>query len=409
MSFGRRNLRLRFVRGYAIPLYLSKEHIPLLREVIQVYEDKVGEPLYKLDQDLIRYIIGDDRLAKGLVHAMRYFYGPEELGELKLSSRKRIQVFRLVNKLYKGFVPSDERDSFIEKLRDLGLKSPEELWADEIEERRLCKIRSCDPLDLLKVYNYEVIDTIFTNSSKAEVIYEKGPYSLGLVTKELLSRAKRFGLIYDVRLERSHLKVILEGPLRLFGRPTKYGNRICHAIYKAIPLLYKCKRWSVYAFMSTGRRTLRVLVLSHDVKPELSMPSKEPPPIYDSAVEERIAHSLRALGFDIEREPEPIVLGNTVLIPDFMISRDGFKAYVEVAGYWRKEYAIKKAYKVTQALKLGIPLIVLAEEKLKGYLPKDSRIIYYSMRGARPLVPYGKLVMEFRKMASKGKNFVSPL
>ena len=113
MSFGRRNLRLRFVRGYAIPLYLSREHIPLLREVIQVYEDKVGEPLYKLDQDLIRYIIGDDRLAKGLVHAMRYFYGPEELGELKLSSRKRIQVFRLVNKLYKGFVPSDERDSFI--------------------------------------------------------------------------------------------------------------------------------------------------------------------------------------------------------------------------------------------------------------------------------------------------------
>ncbi len=399
MSFGRRNLRLRFHKGVAIPIYLTEKDRPLLAELIRIYEESVGEPVFKLDKELVMYIVGDDRLARGLMHVMRRFYRGEPPPEAKDIKVKRLRVFRLVNTLYRGFVPSERRGEFLEKLKELGITSPEELWADEPAERRLVKVRECTPKALLRAYNYEVIDTILTNSISAEIEYLRGPYTPGLVTKSVLKEAKRYGLLYDARTQGKGVKISIEGPLRLFGHPTRYGRRISFTICNALRLLYNSESWRVYALMRTGSgRVLRVLIASERLKPAIELPEERPTPIYDSAAEEKVAQALWAIGFKVAREPEPLILGEAVMIPDFMIMKDGKWALVELAGYWRKEYALKKAYKVAQALRMGFPLIVLADEKLREYMPKSPHVIYYTLKGGRPRVPYGRLVMEFKKI-----------
>jgi len=401
MSFGKKNLRFKFAKGYVIPIYLDRNITPVLQDLIKVYEECVNKPFYKLDKESIRYLVGDDKLTNSLIHTMSLFYKEKPPINIKLIRRRRIYVFKLVNEMYHGFVPSEKRKEFLHLLRKMGIENVDELWSDEPQERKLHRIRKCIPEDIIKAYNYEVINTIFVNSTKAIIVYEKGPFSLGAFAKIVLYRAKKYGLIYDVRLKARKLEITIEGPVAFFGRPTSYGRRISQLVWDVLSFLRRCEKWQIWALLHRGYgRSLRVLVLSNKILPDLNAIESNPIQIYDSYLEERIATSFKSLGFKVIREPEPLILGNTVFIPDFLISKDNLNAYVEIAGYWRKEYAIRKANKIMQAIKMGIPLIVLAEEKLRKYLPKDEKsIIYYSLEGGKPSIPYGKVLSIFKLIA----------
>ncbi|HEX5441813.1 MAG TPA: DUF790 family protein, partial [Ktedonobacterales bacterium] len=66
---------------------------------------------------------------------------------------------------------------------------------------------------------------------------------------------------------------------------------------------------------------------------------------YDSALEARFASEFAALeraeaahGWRLEREPEPLLVGETILVPDFALTRGMRRVYLEIAGYWRPGY-----------------------------------------------------------------------
>jgi predicted nuclease of restriction endonuclease-like RecB superfamily len=48
------------------------------------------------------------------------------------------------------------------------------------------------------------------------------------------------------------------------------------------------------------------------------------------------------------REPEPFVVGRHVMTPDFSFEKDGMKAYLEVVGFWTKDYLAKKVQKLKE-------------------------------------------------------------
>ena len=406
MSFGRRNLLLRRIEKFYVPIYLDSSHTDLVKEVISIYESCIGKPLHMLDRELVMQIVGNEKLAGGLIHVMRYFYRPRRPKEPKVEPRKlRLRAFELVNKIYKGFVPSSKRDEFLRFLKkELGIEDELDIWTDEEEELLLSRVKEVTPEDVIKAYNFEVIDTIFTYAKEVTLQYSSGDLTKGYLAKIIAREAKRKGLLYDMYIKDDRLIVKLYGPVEVFGKPTKYGERISDVMIKVIQMLSSSIGWEIWARVQFKRSMLRVLVISGEHMPSIEMHREVCNDIYDSTLEKRIEDSLRSIGFKVIREPEPIVLRTTIMVPDFIIEKDGRRAYLEVAGYWRDKYAEKKALKLIQLAKTSsrkVPIIVLAEEKLRRYLPDIGiPIIYYRSRGSKVIIPYGKLMLEFNRISS---------
>ena len=69
---------------------------------------------------------------------------------------------------------------------------------------------------------------------------------------------------------------------------------------------------------------------------------------FDSLVEEDFASRFKALNskWQLKREPEPVIAGQQVIIPDFSFEREGSKLYMEVVGFWTEEYLQRKIAKL---------------------------------------------------------------
>jgi uncharacterized protein len=71
--------------------------------------------------------------------------------------------------------------------------------------------------------------------------------------------------------------------------------------------------------------------------------------IYDSAVEEKFAKRFEQAetGWRLTREPDPLVLSNGgAFIPDFMFEKYDKRIYLEIVGFWTKEYLERKLQKL---------------------------------------------------------------
>ena len=397
MTYGRANLRLRFRRGYAIPLYLDPiKDRNLVEAVIDFYEMNIEKLYGSIKWEDLRVIVGDDKLYHGLRKSMNYFYRPAE-HKVNIANPKllRLRVFQLVNAEYGGFLPSDKRKEFLELIeRKLGIRNIDKiLWIDELGERPLTRIKKPTPTDVIEVYNFETIDTICTNSSELVVEVKAVPRVLSSIAKAIGRYSKVYGLLYDIRSKHNYLRASIAGPHSLFGRPTKYGLRLSLMLEKLLPSLYSetIYSWSIWSKTHFKRTKISIKIISNDYRPTLKVPEgiKRPQPAFDSSIEERIYRALKSIGLNITRDVEPIALGDLLYIPDMKIEVNGENYYIEIAGYWRKEYAEKKAYKLHEITKTLNNFIVIADEKLKTYLKRlKVPVIYYTLVSGRPIVPY---------------------
>src|SRR5574341_174381 len=211
----------------------------------------------------------------------------------------------------------------------------------------------------------------------------------------------------DVRLgvdTRSKLLCTLDGPLSLFKMTDRYGTSIA----KLLPAIVKSDKWSVDAWIvrktMSGKKMYEFHTSDIDVPEMLFDPyegfsgyesssaqsgklgrsdadagrsggdarDKEPKAaLFDSNVEEKFANkvaqsSLPAAGWTLEREPDPLVLpGGGVFIPDFMFEKKGSrKVYVEIVGFWTKEYLERKTKKIADLVgdKIGNSLVSTAQD-----------------------------------------------
>jgi uncharacterized protein len=70
---------------------------------------------------------------------------------------------------------------------------------------------------------------------------------------------------------------------------------------------------------------------------------------FDSTVEEKFAKKFEQseTGWRLTREPDPLVLSNGgAFIPDFMFEKYDKKIYLEIVGFWTKEYLERKLQKL---------------------------------------------------------------
>ena len=114
--------------------------------------------------------------------------------------------------------------------------------------------------------------------------------------------------------------------------------------------------------------------------------------VYDSSVEQSFAEAFTSLatshaadGWQLEREPEPLLLPSrgaafqAIFIPDFALTRDGHRIYLEILGFWTPSYRERKLQKLQQLR--GRRDILLA-------FPVEARGAFAGLAPDFPLVEY---------------------
>ena len=333
------------------------------------------------------------------------------------ASGLRLALYRQVNATHGGFVTTRQRDSILDEFAVASGLTRATLDAllnqDDPRAAHLTRQSETPPTaaTLAARYNQRATETLLMNAS--EISWRLEPREgarLGETVKRVCFLARRMGVNYEVTLEddrsapdllvaerrgaytaptpleRARLPVLisLQGPREMVGAANQYGDRLarlCRALlgYRrehpteaalgdldtltGVASLHLHGRPCLFNLDERLARTLRAGEAS-DAAPDSVA--------FDSSLEQRLHADFGALeragetaGWRLEREPEPLLLGETILVPDFALTRESRRVYLEVAGYWRPEYRLRKARKLT-ALAGAVALIVAAPEAARA-------------------------------------------
>jgi predicted nuclease of restriction endonuclease-like RecB superfamily len=192
--------------------------------------------------------------------------------------------------------------------------------------------------------------------------------------------------------------VTLDGPISPFVKATtRYGRQLA----AFLPALFLCDRWQMRASVRPPQSDQALVYqLNHTTRLVTHFKRSGE---FDSRLEADFAADFQAkFGKNksdnqrgewlLTREDEVILLGDTVMIPDFALTnqQDGRRALVELVGYWHPDYLARKVAKVRAANRRDLILLVyegvnLSKEKLKD---TPSEVLYFANK------PVIKEVME---------------
>jgi predicted nuclease of restriction endonuclease-like RecB superfamily len=277
-----------------------------------------------------------------------------------------------------------ERNRVIETISNQLGTSPEALektlFSDLEDELILRDFKPLDPELLIKYYNLCLTQTLLFKSLRVE-------FSASGNWKNIFREVKRLGLIYSVEADDgAGYRVTLDGPLSLFKMTERYGTSIA----KLLPQIITSTSWSikaeilarsrgrVYSF-ETDSEELKDLITN--VARVAVHEEQNQAKLYDSTVEERFAKLFLSYnsGWELKREPEPLIAGTHVLIPDFSFEKYSAKVYLEIVGFWTSEYLERKINKLSSVA--GVDMIIAADESLAcsklERLKTKALVIYY--------------------------------
>lgn len=218
--------------------------------------------------------------------------------------------------------------------------------------------------------------------------------------KNLWKYIKLFKLMFWATPLNEGYRVELDGPISPFvRRTTRYGRQFA----AFLPALLLCQRWfmeaTVYLPAQNGPLTY---YLDHTTQLTTHFRGSGE---FDSQLESDFAAEFEAKfgsergKWQLTREDEVLLLGDTVMIPDFTVTnkQDGRHAIIEIMGFWHPNYLERKVAKVRAAKRNDLILLVyegvnLAKEKLKDV---PSEVLYFKNK------PVLKEVMESIERVAK--------
>jgi uncharacterized protein len=179
--------------------------------------------------------------------------------------------------------------------------------------------------------------------------------------------------------------VMLDGPISPFVKSTtRYGRQFA----AFLPALFLCDQWQMAAdvHLQTSRHTLQYRLDHTSPLQSHFRHSGE----FDSALEADFAAEFESkFGGErgqwlLTREDEVLLLGDTVMIPDFAVThkQDGRRVLIEIVGFWHPEYLRRKVEKVRAARRRNLILLVyegvnLTEDRLKDV---PGEVLYFARK-----------------------------
>jgi hypothetical protein len=212
------------------------------------------------------------------------------------------------------------------------------------------------PGDLIARYNLELARGLLYWAREMRVLLQ-GSY------KDVFKYVKLFKLMYTVRPAPPGYHLTLHGPLSPFVKSTiRYGLQFA----RFLPALLLCPHWRMEADVQPpGLARRKPLHYRLDDRTELRSHFKSSG-LFDSQLEADFAAEFEAKYggaarvWELAREDELIVVGDTVMIPDFSLThrKDGRRALLEIVGFWQPDYLRRKLDKVRQAGRRDLILLV---------------------------------------------------
>ena len=266
---------------------------------------------------------------------------------------------------------------------------------------------------------------------------------VGAVIKRLCYLARVLGVYYDLAYDvddaeaattATRLHLTLYGPQEMTGAPQQYGLRLARlcrmllgygvparqqahygkqrqeggkayllsdAIVQADATVHFLQR--SYSF----RIDTNTLSLLPAIEEDTQTTTKVPTPtdtgltrltvptssVFDSSIEQSFAEAFTALqnshaveGWQLIREPEPLLLDHSIFIPDFALTRDQQRIYVEILGFWTPSYRERKIQKLQQLQHRNDIVLAIPSEAREAFaarpgesagLPPQFPIVWY--------------------------------
>ncbi len=397
-------------KGVIWPRYakLSDDNLETARGLIEVYKNHVGQKKSAVKEfiDEIEEKGYDYRFVRGLSFLL------DRRSRFKCSDKIKINPVDLRRKAYQtsgklGLPTTQEQRKRIVEATASELKITAEtfeafLYADLDTELILEEFEPLPGVELLQEYNLSLTQTLLFDSTEVSFT-SSGNW------QSIFYSVKRLGLIYEAYQD-GDFWVKLDGPVSLFKLTRRYGT----AIAKLLPVIVASPKWTVEAKIlwkyTNEICDFKMESWRHQAllrKPKALIPS------FDSVVEEDFAGRFQALttGWLLRREPEPVLAGKQVIIPDFSLEKEGVRVYVEIVGFWTVEYLLRKIEKLK---KVDVDMLVLVNENLAceklAELEKHPKlsIIYY--RDKIPLGPiFHYLEQAFQEVKAKQTRLVKDL
>ena len=362
------------------------------RELIQLFEDHLGEPKGDLEDAIDELTVADTdyKIVQGLAKLLQdecefEMVAPAEPREI------RRRLFETANERY-PIVRQPTLGEDTQKLEvysavadELGISLEEcyrGMYADLEANKRLVRIGTRTAEQYAGEDDTSTSTTALTGSSAEEyehtdltVDWLLTRYNLALAQAVLYDAAemrirvwdhfgtvfsyvKLFGLMHRIypvdadgeRVASTDLaagyEAVLDGPASLFSQSRKYGIRMANFL-PALPL---CERWEMDAEIlvdeTTGETRRFTLDHTEGLRSHYSAGER-----FDSDVERTLAQKWERANTEwgLVREDDVFDLGAEVMIPDFAIEHpDGRRAILEIVGFWTPEYLDAKLAKIRE-------------------------------------------------------------
>jgi uncharacterized protein len=391
------------------PVFCDYENeLSLPSKIIKMYEEMAEKKVSKANVDenvsKIEAKYADYKLVRGLCHLLeqRCVYASYTSSNIAFSDNGnnnntnnavylRRNIFEESSR--NGYpVTENERKYILQKVASKNNLTIDELelamWNDLDKNKYLKNFDSLTSLQLVAWYNISIIQTVLLNCVKLEFsVYG------GFNWKKILRKIKQLGLMYflysepnlklasnnqtknqDMLLGSNNDKRIIctvDGPLSIVRLTDKYGM----AMAKLIPLIIFTERWSIdatilrksmngikktYNFQLSNRdKDLPIFDASH-ITSHTHVQSERDSEIglsfnkyimdsFDSNVEKKFMDKFLTFSTDwqLAREPDPLILSDgKAFIPDFVFEKHGVKVYLEIVGFWTKDYLKRKLEKI---------------------------------------------------------------
>jgi len=387
---------------YAKP---STENLQIANQLIEAYKHKLGKKkrtLKKVADDL-----EDEGYSYHLVRGLSLLL--DRKSDYKCTSQTdptelRRRLFQTTGK--NGSATTlEQRKSIIARvasqLKISNEQLEESMYADLDSELTLQDFFPVSPQKLLEEYNLSLTQTLLFDATELK-------FTVSANWQKIFFKTKKLGLIYDAYKDNGFW-VKIDGPASLFKLTRRYGT----AIAKLLPAIIASLKWTVEARIlwkfTNEIYTFKLESWKHAPLFGIQQTTES----FDSYVEEDFAKRFQALNSDwqLKREPEPVIAGQHVLIPDFSFEREGTKLYMEVVGFWTTEYLLRKIAKLK---KTKAPILVAVDETLacerltKLEDQQSLNLIYY--RNKIPLPPIIRhLQKAFKEIHAKQTEFLKNL
>ncbi len=416
-----------------------------IARLIDYHEQLLGQPQRQFSIDDARACIGDYRMAHCLIATLSAWYGRRSpdwkqhadhsaLDEAGITSpiQLRLALYDFVNERHGGFLAREERAAALEQFARtyrLSLQELEYLLALDSDEEALLtrddSERPPAPDEVAALYNQWVFESALFNASDAYFVIDCNAFlkaqnaqqaagepltGVGAAIKRLCFLARKLGVYYDLAYEAdsSLLHLTLYGPQDMTGAPQQYGQRLarlCRMLLgygvrgnRGLPLAAIVKAGATVHFLQRAYRfemdgeLLKLLPSESGTKP--IVPAGDSNTVFDSSIEQSFAEAFSALarsqgadGWQLEREPEPLLLTHkgaetttqSIFIPDFALTRDQHRLYFEILGYWTPAYRERKIQKLQQ-LRARKDILLAIPGEAKGafsILASDFPIVEY--------------------------------